>query len=173
MRGRSMVVLGAVAVAIAGCGGDDAGTDNSSAARPTSSAASGESAAKQAYIAKADAICRDANEKESALGAVGVDFVHHEQFDDPDFLADFTPIGAEALRELKALTPPAGDEEQAEAVLAAIDRMIQTLQERTADLRAGKDKRRADQVREYLNGYSDLAVAAGPLGLSECQGLVL
>jgi hypothetical protein len=30
-----------------------------------------------------------------------------------------------------------------------------------------------DEEREYLNGYSDLAVAAGPLGLSECQGLVL
>ena len=28
-------------------------------------------------------------------------------------------------------------------------------------------------VREYERGYSDLVAAAGPLGLSECQGVLL
>ena len=166
MRRRSSIGL-LVAVALAGCGGDDgAGT--------TSGTKAGESApAKPGYVAQADAICREANEAEAALGADGIGWIYTEQFDDAEFLADFKAIGESALRDLRKLTPPPGDEALATAALDSIDRMVAALDERVANLRAGKDTRSAAQIREYDLGYKDLAVAAGPLGLSECQGLLV
>ena len=162
---RSRLVLGGVlaALAFAGCGGDDAEKADTAKA----------SAKPPGFVAKADAICAEANKQERALGAVEVDWIYHEPFSDPEFLAEFTAIGASAVEQLQRLKPPPGDEKLMAAMLSAITRMVTVLEERTADLRSGKDKHHSEQMNAYLTGYSDLAVAAGPLGLTECQGLVL
>lgn len=164
MRRYSLAVL--AALLIGGCADEDASNKDSvgSAATPADASA--------AYIAEADAICREANEKERALGAEGPGWMYSGQFDDAKFLADFNAIARDALRELKALTPPAEDREKAEAMTEAIDRMADAINVRIKDLRAGRTDSSA-QLKKYEHGYTDLAVAAGPLGLSECQGLLL
>ena len=53
----------------------------------------------------------------------------------------------------------------------ALGRMVAALDSRLEVLRAGRGKN--DAVIEYERGYSDLVAAAGPLGLSECQGVLL
>jgi hypothetical protein len=168
--GGAIVVL--VAAALAGCGGDAA--ENSAATTTTSgSTPKRDSAEHRAFIVAADAICRKANEKEEALGAEGAGWIYTEQFDDAEFLADFNAIGAAALRDLRKLAPAGQDEEMAATALEAVDRMVTALDNRVSDLRPGKGPNRADQIGEYDRGYKDLAAAAGPLGLTECQGLSL
>lgn len=128
---------------------------------------------KQEYVAKADAICKDANAKERALGAEGAGWIYSEQFDDPEFLSDFTDIGRVTVGRLEALAAPQEDPKAAAEVVAAIGHMVRALDERTAALRAGKDTRRGEQVHAYELGFSDLVSAAGRLGLTQCQGILL
>ena len=52
----------------------------------------------------------------------------------------------------------------------ALGRMVAALDSRLEILRAGKGK---NDAVEYERGYFDLVAAAGPLGLSECQGVLL
>ena len=56
-------------------------------------------------------------------------------------------------------------------MVAALDRMIEALDVRVAALRSGEGV--DDMVDEYLGSYGDLVTAAGALGLSECQGVLL
>lgn len=161
MRTKAMIV--ALAATLAGCGGGD----------PPSGKRATRPAAAPSYISKADAICREANEKETALGAEGPGWMYSEQFDDPEFLADFTAIGHATRRKLEALTPPAADRDKATAMLASIDRMLGAIDARVKDLRAGRTDKTSKHLNEYESAYVDLAVAAGPLGVSECQGLLL
>ena len=56
-------------------------------------------------------------------------------------------------------------------MLAALDRMVAALDVRIAALGSGKQE--SDAVNDYLGVYGDLVTAAGGLGLSECQGVLL
>ena len=164
MRPATLAIL--AALALAGCGSDD--DENT----PDQTKPAAATSAKSDYVKQADAICKAANEKEAALGAEGVGWIYEKQFDDVDFLTDFVAVGREALGDLTTLTPPPESKEQAAAVVDAIQRMVKALDSRIAALRAGK-KSSAAHIKAYDAGYKDLAVAAGPLGLSECQGILL
>jgi hypothetical protein len=160
---KRMTALFLVAVAMAGCGGDDDGGD---AGKPSSAAS------KTNYIARADAICAAANSKEAALGAPGPGWIYEPEFDDAGFLKRFNAAGREALRKLQALEPPSARRERATAMVAAIAQMVRSLDGRIADLEAGKGDA-SDRIKTYLDGYSNLTPAAAELGLSECQGVSL
>ena len=147
------------AAALAACGGDGEA--------PAASAAD----AHAAFVADADAICKTANDKEAALGAEGPGFMFGEQFDDVEFLEAFTDAGRVALGDLKKLHPPAEDGARMTSLTDGLGRMVAALDSRLAILRAGKGTN--DAIREYERGYQDLVAAAGPLGLSECQGVLL
>ena len=151
-----------VTAAIAACGSDDDG----------GGAAKSSAAAKPAYVAKAEAICADANRKEAAAGAPGPGWIYRPEFDDVDFLKRFNSAGREAVRRLRALEPPAAQRERATAMVGAIAKMVRSLDGRMADLQAGTGNA-SDRIRAYLDGYSDLTPAAAVLGLSECQGVSL
>lgn len=156
--------LVALALAVAGCGGGEGG--GTAAAQP--------SRAEAGYVAQADAICKRANEEEAALVVEDdASWILDEQFDDPEFLETFTAVGARAVERLRDLEPPAEDREQAAAMMAALDRMTEALQDRAREVSRGRGRRAAELRNQYVSGYSDLVVAAGPLGLSECQGLLL
>ena len=127
--------------------------------------------AHAAFVADADAICKTANDKEAALGAEGAGWMFGEQFDDIEFLEAFTDAGRVALGDLKKLDPPAEDGARMAAMTDGLGRMVAALDSRIAILRAGKGAN--DAIREYERGYMDLVAAAGPLGLSECQGVLL
>ena len=162
MTPRAAVIVAAViaAATITACGDDD---DDTRAAKPAD--------AHAAFVAAADAICKTANDKEAALGAKGVDWMRSEQYDDVKFLAAFNDAGRVALGDLRKLDPPPEDRSQLALMTDGLGRMVAALDARLEALRAGRNENNA--VRQYVRGYGDLVAAAGPLGLSECQGVLL
>jgi hypothetical protein len=157
-RAGLIVAAAIAAAALSACGDDDA----SGAKAPDVHAA---------FVAKADAICKTANDKETALGAEGAGWMHTEQYEDVEFLEAFNDAGRVALADLRKLDPPAEDRARMTAMTDALGRMVAALDARLEVLRAGE--RENDAVIEYERGYGDLVAAAGPLGLSECQGVLL
>ncbi len=150
-------VLCVAALAASGCGGDDGGD------RAT---------APQRFVEQADAICAEANKKEEALGAPGPGWVYEGQFDDRAFLTEFNAIGRMALRRLEKLKPPAEQREVFATVVSSIRVMVRALDGRIAGIKTGKGDHSA-QKNAYYSAYTDLAAAAGRIGLSECQGVLL
>jgi hypothetical protein len=59
------------------------------------------------------------------------------------------------------------------ALTDGLGRMVAALDARLETLRAGTNAGADKVVVEYERGYADLVAAAGPLGLSECQGVLL
>ncbi len=154
-----LIVAAAIAgAALSACGDDD---------EPTAKAPE----VHAAFVAKADAICKTANDKEAALGAEGAGWMHTEQYDDVEFLEAFNDAGRVALADLRKLDTPAEDRARMASMTDALGRMVAALDSRLEVLRAGE--RENDAVIEYERGYGDLVAAAGPLGLSECQGVLL
>ena len=149
------------AIALSGCGGDD-----------EKSAAPATNATDQGFVAKADAICAEGNKKEAALGAPGPGWIYEKQFDDREFLVAFNAVGRTTLRGLRQLRPPADQREAFTTVVESIDRMVRALDARIAGLKARK-RDPSTQVNSYYSAYSDLAAAAGRLGFTECQGVLL
>lgn len=148
------LVLLAVAAVAMGCGGDD----------------EDKGLTKQQFIARADAICAEANKKEAALDPGAIGWHYGEKFEDSAFLSKFSAPGRDALRQLKALESPEESREQVAAVLSALQATAGALDEQAADVRA--DRRQASEnVVAYERGYGDVASAAGQLGFTECQGL--
>ena len=123
------------------------------------------------FVAAADAICRTANDKEAALGVEGAGWTSTERYDDVEFLEAFRESGRVALGDLKKLDPPPEDSARMVAMTDALGRMVAALDARLEMLRAGRTDR--ESVAEYERGYADLVAAAEPLGLSECQGVLL
>jgi hypothetical protein len=124
------------------------------------------------YVMKADAICAQANKKEAAAGAPGPGWIYMPEFDDVRFLKRFNAVGHEALQRLRRLEPPPPQRNRAAEVTAAIERMVQSLDGRIADLEAGTGDA-SERIKAYLDAYADLTAAAAVLGLSECQGVSL
>ena len=145
----------------AGCGADEA--PKAAAANPTPAGAQ--------FVAEAEAICKDANAKEAAAGATGIDWIYSELYTDRGFLKEFTGVGRTALGRLRALTPPPEDRAQFETSLDAIEQMLGALEEQMAGLRRGREPK--DALARYEHGYTDLVAAGGPIGFTECLGLVL
>jgi hypothetical protein len=150
---RAATLLALFALAAAGCGGEDEGLS------------------KEDYLTEADAICAAANRRETALDPGGLGWHYGPKFGDPDFLSEFNAPGRAALRRLRALEPPAEDAAKAAEVIASLERLADAMDEQIAALRAGDRTGESEIVNEYELAYGDLAVAAGGLGLSECQGL--
>lgn len=123
------------------------------------------------FVAQADAICAEANKKEADLGAQGPGWMFGDQFNDIEFLAPFNDAGRVALRELEQLMPRAEERESMATMLDSIARMVRALDSRIAVLRDGREESRA--VKIYESAYTDLVTAAGTLGLTECQGILL
>ncbi len=125
---------------------------------------------KQEFVARAEAICAEANKKEAALNPGGIGWHYGAKFDDPAFLSKFSAGGRDALRRLKALEPPEEDREKVAAVISSLQAMVSAMGEQAADVRAGR-RQTAANVNEYERGYGDLAAAAAQYGLTECQGV--
>jgi hypothetical protein len=151
-RAATLLALLALAAA-AGCGGEDEGLS------------------KEDYVAEADAICAEANKEETALDPGGLGWHYGPKFGDAEFLSEFSEAGGAALRRLQALEPAEGEAGTADEVIASIKRMAGAMEDQIAALRAGDRAGESEIVNEYELAYSDLARAAGVLGLTQCQGL--
>lgn len=115
----------APAVVVAACGGD-LGTQRTPLPLPSVATTVAAPAARQAYLAQANAICRAADQEigtqlaalpqqtvESLTAFVG---------------AVFVPVWRQALAALRALTPPAGDEALLEELWADVERQLDEIE---------------------------------------------
>jgi hypothetical protein len=159
IRTRCTVIPLAV-LAFAACNDDDR------AAKPVATATP-----ESQFLAQAEAICKDANAKESALGAPGIDWIYSDLFTDLKFLKGFTAVGRSTLDKLAELKPPAEDRAQFATALDAMETMLGGLDKQIEHVRSGKGS--GDAVSIYEHGYTDLMAAGGPIGFTECLGVVL
>ena len=157
---RNIVIVAAVLAGLVGCGGDGDGGDGGEG-QPS----------KEEFIAKADAICADANKKEEAIVREGPGWLYGPKFSDPELMTQFTAVGRRALRELRALEPPEENREALDQTLSNIDRGLDAIEKEIADRRARKRDTTAANVKTYETAYGDLATAAGRFGFTECQGV--
>ena len=151
----------AVAVAIAvGLGslvacGENGGDEGGSARE--------ENASKQEFIAEADAICAEANQRREAIrqDAAGI----HAKRVRPVFLG--------ALERLKALEPPRGDEKTISAMLMNFERAFARIDVVVAAKRARNGQEDHAAVDRAEGAWTELAVAGQNIahkhGLKECS----
>lgn len=141
MKNRFAVLLTLTAIgalAIAGCGGSD---DSSSSDAPT----------KAEFVAQADEICQGASdsltEAQSQLGADATDAEAIAFINDT-----YLPELKDESSQIKALTPPEGDEEAIDSITAALDDGINTIESDPEALLAGATDPLADataQAKDY------------------------
>ena len=133
------LALGLIA---AGCGGDDDdGNGDATDAEPAVEAPS-----KAEYIAQADQICRESNQEiEQAIEDAPATEAPPEEF----ITETMVPLFEQEFEQLRALTPPAGDEE-------TVDRIYSAAEEGVA------------QIKEDASNFQQTGEAAG---LQEASGL--
>lgn len=146
--------LALAAAGVTGCGGDE-----------------DEGLSKEDFLAKAEAICADANRKEEGVVREGPGWHSGPKFSDPELMTRFTAAGRDALRQLRALEPPEEERKAFGEVLANIDEALGAIEKEIAAVRARQKGTTAANVRTYDTAYGDLGAAAGRAGLSECQGV--
>lgn len=147
---RTALIVAALVMMVTACGGDDSGD--------------GETPAKAEWIASADAICADMFEE---LDRIPEPQTPAESYE----LAGRTiEIQREALAELRALTPPRGDETAVEEILDAHEALIDWGEEMLEALEAG-DQEETFELHADAERLADEADRlAGSYGLRECLG---
>lgn len=167
MRRRVIVLALVCLVTVPGCGGDDGGsgaTDATTAAPPT----------RSAYIAQGDEVCRQANAQITASNAK-IARINATATDAGQALADAAPIFAETysdqrghLAEFRALTPPAGDEQTVDRIVAGIEQQV-ALVGQAAKAAAAGDAAQLKTIGEQL-GTTRVRVRAllQGYGFKEC-----
>lgn len=151
MRARlGVAVVATAAVLIAGCGG---GSSSST------TVASGTALSKSEFLAKGNAICAKGNQEINAAGKKVFGHNAPSQADLDKFANDtLIPNIQQQIDGLKALPPPAGDEDQVNAILTAAQ--------------SGLDKAKQDPSLITSQGGSDPFAQANKLanayGLTKC-----
>jgi hypothetical protein len=142
-----------VAAGFAGCGGDD---DDS-----------GSRLSKEAYIAKADAICEQANQRETKSGVPA----GGREIDDPRVQRIVVAGLRETLADLRELEVPEGDEAEVAKAISSLKRVLgaRTDQFRAARVSDGAGQTEAEQA--FFTASQDLGAIAGSYGLTHCQAL--
>ena len=156
MRGKGFAaaVIAVAALVGAGCGGDD------------ETPGGGEALTKQEWIAKADAICADAQERIQKLGDPGTDLSK---------LAELTGDAKEILEAevaaIRDLNPPPGDEQQIDAMLAQVENGSEAL-EALIEAATSGDISKLQEITAEGSEFSKASAEADRLasdyGLKEC-----
>ena len=174
----SLVLTGTLL--LAACGGDDdseatpaevateeAAPDPAPAPEPEPEAAPPEPDApaegapsKEEFIAKADAICRDASEQEAALG-VEPPAQEPEQFE--AWALDYQDIGQAALSELRALSPPEQNAETVDEILSNYEAAYASVPDRVA-----ASLGRATGADLAVSQFHSAQVDAAAYGFGDC-----
>jgi hypothetical protein len=97
-----------------GCGGDDSSSDGGS------SSSDEPAPTKAAYIEEADAICADADSALDAIDTESADTAEAQAAVVEEYLA----LARDLVEQLRALTPPEGDEEATAAIFDAYDDFV-------------------------------------------------
>jgi len=148
------MALLAVALAGAGCGGDD------------ETAGGGESLTKAEWIERADAICADAQERIQGLGDPGADLSKLA-----DLTSDAKQILEDEVAAIRDLGAPEGDEDEVEAMLGQVEKGAGASDALIDAATAGD----IEKLQEITAGDSEFSKAsaeadrlASEYGLKEC-----
>jgi hypothetical protein len=150
------LVCAAFALAVAGCGGgDDSSSTTASSTTPAgATGASGTPLTKDQFIQQADAICKQGNETIDAaasqvFGGQQPTAAQIEQF------ANETAIPAiqEELDGISALTPPAGDEDEVQAILAAVGQGLDAVKQDPQQLAASDNAGPFAEANQLAQDY--------------------
>lgn len=152
-RSRLAVASSVMVAVLAGCGGDDEGPST------------------QEFIAQADAICQEADKKQAAVRGSGPRPGIYANFNNQAFLSRYNAVTRDALKRLRALDAPEEDRQAFDGLVSAVKGSVAAVDKQIAALRARDLPRQSEAVRELERYYGDIAVYAGTLGLSQCQGL--
>jgi Flp pilus assembly protein TadD len=138
-----------VAVLVAACGGDD-----------------GDRLSKEEFIAKADAICKAANQRETAAGAPGA-VLEIKQ----GVLEKMVPNLRKALADLRELEAPEGDEDKVAKIVSDLEHVHSGRKDQLAGARANNSRAESEGQKAFIDASTDLGASAGPYGLTYCQAL--
>jgi hypothetical protein len=156
MRNRiaiiAALVCAAFALAVAGCGGGDesSSTTASTAAASSTTDASGTPLSKEEFIQQADAICKAGNQStaQAANDLFSGGQPTQQQVD--QFATDtLIPAIQDEIDQIGALTPPAGDEDDVQAILTAVSGALEKVKADPTALFASTDEgpfKEADQL---------------------------
>jgi hypothetical protein len=128
MRWKTVALLFALAALIAGCGSDNSSSDSSSSTALT----------KSEFLKQGNAICAKGNKEiNQAQGDLGP---QSSQADIEAFVTDtIIPSIQGQVDDLRALTPPAGDEQTVDEILTAAEDGLAKAKQDPASLTGGGD----------------------------------
>jgi hypothetical protein len=153
MRHPVIGALLVVAAGFAGCGGDD---DDS-----------GGRLSKEAYIAKTDAICEVANQRETKSGVPAGGL----EIDAPRVQRSMVAGLRDTLADLRELEVPEGDEARAAKIISSLERVLTARSDQFRAARANDGAAQTAGERAFFTASQDLGALAGSYGLTHCQAL--
>lgn len=134
-------------------------------AATTAGACSGDS--KQEFVAAADEACREADE---AIAAIGQPRVEDGVL---DYVREARAISEELVADLRALDPPAGDEEQIESMVEGLERATDML-EPLARAALDRDTEELEELQQEIEQITDeVSETAESYGFETCGAKVL
>ena len=153
MRHPVIGTLLVVALGFAGCGGDD--DDN------------GGGLSKEAYIAKADAICEKANQRETKSGVPpgGI------EIEDPSVQRSMVARLGDTLADLRELEVPEGDGARVAKIISSLEQVRTARKDQFKAARAGDGPAQTENEQAFMTASQDLGAIAGSYGLTHCQAL--
>ncbi len=117
---------------------------------------------RERFIERADAICREAEERAQALGKPR----SPRQLD--TFMARAERITNDMVEDLRALEPPEGDSEKVESLLTQIEEAIDYFPELGAAYESGKQARVEAVGRKLQSVVAEADEMAGDYGFEVC-----
>lgn len=148
IRAVGLAALVAAALGAAACGGGGGGE--------------GERLTKAEYIAQADAICKDVNDRLDALGAAE----SIEEF--AELAASAVEIQEDGLADLKELKPPEEDQATIDEALALLDQQLALSQQIQEAAAAGDEAKVEELIAQIEPIDSEADQLAVEYGLTEC-----
>ena len=152
MRRWVIGTLLVVAAGFAGCGGDDG---------------DGGGLSREAYIAKADAICEQANQRETESGVPA----GGQEIDDPRVQRSMVAGLRDTLARLRKLEAPQGDEATVAKIISSLERVLTARDKEFKAARAGDGPAQSEFGQDFFRASNDLGAIAGPYGLAYCLAL--
>lgn len=117
-----LALLCAIALAVAGCGDDGDDGDDGATATQT---ATGPALSKEEFIRRADRICA---EGDAEIDAEGLEFAGREDALNELVQTVIVPMTRQQVDQIRALTPPKGDEEQINEFLDTLERGLSEIE---------------------------------------------
>lgn len=151
MRGKTLILTGAVLLAACGGGGEPAVT-------------------KEGFIAKADAICTKANAEREALMEPGLLSPPYQYEKIAQYTEKLAGVYAKALTRLAALEVPKGDEQTIASMRKRFERAFSLSDYWVAASRNEDALRGTDIYFSWINLASKAQNVAAKYGLKTCAG---